>query len=109
MVVDGVNVPTVYGYPKATEAAFEAFLDVDFGTANAGDFNIVVTANGSNGSGGTPADGDIPKVTIYPNSYTATGEPTTDDKCRIEYTEATATTGPLIVTAPVVTIDTTGC
>lgn len=104
----GVPVPTVYGYPAATLAAFEAFLDVDFdGTgADLADFNFVETANGTNG---TTDAGAVSKVTIYPNSYTATGDSATDDKCRIEYTQATATTGPVIMTPPKVELFIEGC
>ena len=76
----GAPVPTVYGYPAATEAAFEAFLDVDFAdgtadvdgtpdTVDSKDFNIdTATAN---------------KAIIFPNSYLV------GDDCRIEYTAAT--------------------
>ncbi|MBB1275852.1 prepilin-type N-terminal cleavage/methylation domain-containing protein [Pseudoalteromonas sp. B28] len=108
VAVDTGNVAIVYGYPAATEAAFEAFLDVDFdGTgADLADFNLVVTANGTNGP--TNA-GSVPKVTIYPNSYTATGTPATDDECRIEYTEATASTGPVKITPPKVELFTDDC
>ena len=93
----GVAVPTVYGYPAATEEAFEAFLDVNFadGTPNAidsADFNLFVNDT---------------TVTIFPNSYTV--DATTVDDCRIEYTQATATTGPVVVTPPVITLVTTGC
>ena len=92
-----VLVPTVYGYPAATEEAFEAFLDVNFadGTPNAidsADFNLFVNDT---------------TVTIFPNSYTV--DATTVDDCRIEYTQATATTGPVVVTPPVITLVTTGC
>ena len=107
VVVDTGTVNTVYGYPKATSDDFEAFLDVDFDDSGAdlADFNLVVTANGTNG----PTTGSVSKVTIYPNSYTATGTPTTDDECRIEYTEATASTGPVKVTPPKVELFTDGC
>jgi len=108
VAVDTGNVAIVYGYPAATEAAFEAFLDVDFdGTgADIADFNFVETTNGTNG---TTDAGAVPKVTIYPNSYTATGDSATDDKCRIEYTQATATTGPVIVMPPKVELFIEGC
>ncbi len=77
----GVPVPTVYGYPAATLAAFEAFL---------ADFNLDDSA----------ADGTL---IIYPNSYVKT------DDCRIDYKEATATTGPVVVTPPVITLEIEGC
>jgi MSHA pilin protein MshA len=105
-VDSGANVPIVYGYPAATEAAFEAFLDVEFAADDTADFNLVETSNGTNG---TTDAGAVPKVTIYPNSYTATGDATTDDKCRIEYTQATATTGPVNVTPPKVELFIEGC
>ena len=86
----GVPVPTVYGYPAATLAAFEAFLDVSFATDDSADFNLDDSA----------ADGTL---IIYPNSYVKT------DDCRIDYKEATATTGPVVVTPPVITLEIEGC
>ena len=86
----GVPVPTVYGYPAATLAAFEAFLDVSFATDDSADFNLDDSA----------ADGTL---IIYPNSYVK------GDDCRIDYKQATATTGPVVVTPPVITLVTTGC
>ncbi|GEB69823.1 MSHA pilin protein MshA [Pseudoalteromonas carrageenovora] len=86
----GDAVPTVYGYPAATLSAFEAFLDVDFAADDSADFNLDDTA----------ADGTL---IIYPNSYVKT------DDCRIDYTQATATTGPVVVTPPTITLVTTGC
>jgi len=92
----GAAVDTVYGYPAATKAAFEAFLDVDFAddsvddTFDSKDFNIDDSA----------ADGTL---IIYPNSYVK------GDDCRIDYKQATATTGPVVVTPPVITLVTTGC
>ncbi len=86
----GVPVPTVYGYPAATLAAFEAFLDVSFATDDSADFNLDDSAT----------DGTL---IIYPNSYVK------GDDCRIDYKQATATTGPVVVTPPVITLVTTGC
>ena len=83
----GEDVAIVYGYPEASEAAFEAFLDVNFSPStapNEGDFNIDTTTDGT--------------AIIYPNSYES------DGTCIITYTEATSA----IVPATVV-IDTTGC
>ncbi|KHM50158.1 MSHA biogenesis protein MshA [Pseudoalteromonas distincta] len=85
-----VGVPTVYGYPAATEEAFEAFLDVSFATDDSADFNLDDSAT----------DGTL---IIYPNSYVK------GDDCRIDYKQATATTGPVVVTPPVITLVTTGC
>ncbi|WP_024589863.1 MULTISPECIES: prepilin-type N-terminal cleavage/methylation domain-containing protein [unclassified Pseudoalteromonas] len=88
----GDAVDTVYGYPAATLAAFEAFLDVSFAPSTApdtDDFNIDATTTGT--------------VIIYPNSYIA------DDECRIEYIQATATTGPVVVTPPTINIFTDEC
>ncbi|ALS34226.1 MSHA pilin protein MshA [Pseudoalteromonas translucida KMM 520] len=95
VAVDTGNVATVYGYPAATQAAFEAFLDVKFATDNTADFNLDDSAG----------DGTL---IIYPNSYVKT------DDCRIDYKQATAaatTTAPIktVVTAPVVTLVTDGC
>ncbi|MBQ4799469.1 prepilin-type N-terminal cleavage/methylation domain-containing protein [Pseudoalteromonas sp. MMG006] len=87
---DSVGVPTVYGYPAASEEAFKAFLDVSFATNDSADFNLDDTA----------ADGTL---IIYPNSYEKT------DECRIDYKQATATTGPVVVTPPTITLVTTGC
>ncbi|MBB1290109.1 prepilin-type N-terminal cleavage/methylation domain-containing protein [Pseudoalteromonas sp. SR43-6] len=99
----GDAVDTVYGYPAATEAAFEAFLDVDFAdgtadvdgtddTVDSKDFNIdTATAN---------------KAIIFPNSYLV------GDDCRIEYTAATNSgdaTSSVVVVPPVITLVTTGC
>ncbi|MBG9990066.1 MULTISPECIES: prepilin-type N-terminal cleavage/methylation domain-containing protein [Pseudoalteromonas] len=86
----GDAVDTVYGYPAATLAAFEAFLDVSFATDDSADFNLDDSA----------ADGTL---IIYPNSYVK------GDDCRIDYKQATATTGPVVVTPPVITLVTTGC
>ncbi|MBH0078110.1 prepilin-type N-terminal cleavage/methylation domain-containing protein [Pseudoalteromonas sp. NZS11] len=86
----GDAVDTVYGYPAATQAAFEAFLDVSFATDDSADFNLDDSA----------ADGTL---IIYPNSYVKT------DDCRIDYKEATATTGPVVVTPPVITLEIEGC
>ncbi|ASM48668.1 MSHA pilin protein MshA [Pseudoalteromonas espejiana DSM 9414] len=100
----GDAVATVYGYPAATEAAFEAFLDVDFAdgsadadgtadTVDSKDFNIDATT-----TAGT--------AVIYPNSYVA------GDNCRIEYTQAADAndgTPPVSVTPPTVTLITSGC
>ena len=86
----GDAVDTVYGYPAATLAAFEAFLDVSFATDDSADFNLDDSAT----------DGTL---IIYPNSYVKT------DDCRIDYKQATATTGPVVVTPPVITLVTTGC
>jgi MSHA pilin protein MshA len=86
----GDAVDTVYGYPAATKAAFEAFLDVSFATDDSADFNLDDSA----------ADGTL---IIYPNSYVKT------DDCRIDYKEATATTGPVVVTPPVITLEIEGC
>ncbi|MEL0633076.1 prepilin-type N-terminal cleavage/methylation domain-containing protein [Pseudoalteromonas carrageenovora] len=86
----GTPVPTVYGYPAASLAAFEAFLDVNFAVDDSADFNLDDTA----------ADGTL---IIYPNSYEKT------DECRIDYKQATATTGPVVVTPPTITLVTTGC
>ena len=36
----GDAVDTVYGYPAAKQAAFEAFLDVSFATDDSADFNL---------------------------------------------------------------------
>ncbi|MBQ4858372.1 prepilin-type N-terminal cleavage/methylation domain-containing protein [Pseudoalteromonas sp. MMG007] len=93
VTVDAETVNTVYGYPKATQDDFEAFLDVKFAADNTADFNLVV---------------DGTKVIIFPNSYKQ------GDDCRIEYTEATATTtttAPIktVVTAPGITLVTDGC
>ncbi|KTF16461.1 MAG: prepilin-type N-terminal cleavage/methylation domain-containing protein [Pseudoalteromonas sp.] len=89
----GDAVPTVYGYPAATLAAFEAFLDVDFAADDSADFNLVEVA----------ADD---KAIIFPNSYVQT------DDCRIEYTQAAdanSGTAPVKVTPPTITLVTTGC
>ncbi|MBB1442342.1 prepilin-type N-terminal cleavage/methylation domain-containing protein [Pseudoalteromonas sp. SG43-3] len=86
----GDAVDTVYGYPAATLAAFEAFLDVSFATDDSADFNLDDSAT----------DGTL---IIYPNSYVK------GDDCRIDYKQATATTGPVVVTPPVITLVTTGC
>ena len=98
-VDSGANVPIVYGYPAATEAAFEAFLDVEFAADDSADFNLVELA-----ATGTTGD----QVLIFPNSYVQT------DDCRIEYTQASATTTtttPIqtVVTPPTVTLITSGC
>ncbi|MEZ7490654.1 prepilin-type N-terminal cleavage/methylation domain-containing protein [Pseudoalteromonas distincta] len=96
----GAPVPTVYGYPAATKAAFEAFLDVDFAdnsaddTFDSKDFNIDTSTAGT--------------AIIYPNSYESSSD------CKITYVEASATTTtatPIqtIVTAPTVTLITSGC
>ena len=101
----GAAVDTVYGYPAATKAAFEAFLDVDFadGTANVDgtpdtvdskDFNIDTSTTGT--------------AIIYPNSYESSSD------CKITYVEASATTTtatPIqtIVTPATVTLITSGC
>ncbi|MDC9529716.1 prepilin-type N-terminal cleavage/methylation domain-containing protein [Pseudoalteromonas sp. Angola-7] len=92
-VDSGANVPIVYGYPAATEAAFEAFLDVEFAADDSADFNLVEVA----------AD---EKAIIFPNSYVQT------DDCRIEYTQAADAndgTPPVSVTPPTVTLITSGC
>ncbi|MEL0654932.1 prepilin-type N-terminal cleavage/methylation domain-containing protein [Pseudoalteromonas issachenkonii] len=86
----GDAVDTVYGYPAASSDAFKAFLDVSFATDDSADFNLDDSA----------ADGTL---IIYPNSYVKT------DDCRIDYKEATATTGPVVVTPPVITLVITGC
>ena len=86
----GDAVDTVYGYPAATLAAFEAFLDVSFATDDSADFNLDDSAT----------DGTL---IIYPNSYVK------GDDCRIDYKEATATTGPIVVTPPVITLEIEGC
>ncbi len=89
----GAAVDTVYGYPAATEAAFEAFLDVEFASDDSADFNLVAVA----------AD---EKAIIFPNSYVQT------DDCRIEYTQAADEndgTPPVSVTPPTVTLITSGC
>ncbi|ETJ48478.1 MULTISPECIES: prepilin-type N-terminal cleavage/methylation domain-containing protein [Pseudoalteromonas] len=89
----GAAVDTVYGYPAATEAAFEAFLDVEFASDDSADFNLVAVA----------AD---EKAIIFPNSYVQT------DDCRIEYTQAADAndgTPPVSVTPPTVTLITSGC
>ena len=89
----GDAVATVYGYPAATEAAFEAFLDVEFASDDSADFNLVAVA----------AD---EKAIIFPNSYVQT------DDCRIEYTQAADEndgTPPVSVTPPTVTLITSGC
>ncbi|MBH0039760.1 prepilin-type N-terminal cleavage/methylation domain-containing protein [Pseudoalteromonas sp. SWN166] len=89
----GDAVDTVYGYPAATQAAFEAFLDVSFAADDSADFNIVEIA----------AD---KKVIIFPNSYVQT------DLCRIEYTEASdanAGTPPVSVETPTIDTYLTGC
>ncbi|KPZ55786.1 prepilin-type N-terminal cleavage/methylation domain-containing protein [Pseudoalteromonas sp. P1-25] len=89
----GDAVATVYGYPAATEAAFEAFLDVTFSSDDSADFNLVEVA----------AD---EKAIIFPNSYVQT------DDCRIEYTQAAdanSGTPPVSVTPPTVTLITSGC
>ncbi|MBB1405588.1 prepilin-type N-terminal cleavage/methylation domain-containing protein [Pseudoalteromonas sp. SG44-5] len=95
VAVDTGDVATVYGYPAATQAAFEAFLDVKFAADNTADFNLVEITTDN-------------KVIIFPNSYVQA------DDCRIEYTQATAavtTTAPIktVVTAPIVTLVTDGC
>ena len=54
-VDSGADVSIVYGYPAATEAAFEAFLDVEFASDDSADFNLVAVA----------AD---EKAIIFPNS-----------------------------------------
>jgi MSHA pilin protein MshA len=91
-VDSGDAVPTVYGYPAATQDAFEAFLDVSFAADDSADFNLAVVGT---------------KVILFPNSYAQT------DDCRIEYTEATsaAETAPVrtVITPPVVTLVTEGC
>ncbi|MFY8327084.1 prepilin-type N-terminal cleavage/methylation domain-containing protein [Pseudoalteromonas sp. ZZD1] len=93
VVVDnGGNVATVYGYPEASLAAFEAFLDVDFEADDSGDFNLDDSGDGV--------------VIIYPNSYVSS------DDCRIEYTQAKDSndgTPPVKVVPPVVDIVLTGC
>lgn len=94
-VDSGADVSIVYGYPAATEAAFEAFLDVEFAADDSADFNLVAVA-------------DDEKAIIFPNSYVQT------DDCRIEYTQASATTTtttPIqtVVTPPTVTLITSGC
>ncbi|MBH0087437.1 prepilin-type N-terminal cleavage/methylation domain-containing protein [Pseudoalteromonas sp. NSLLW218] len=87
---NGENVSIIFGYPAATKAAFEAFLDVDFAdnsaddTFDSKDFNIDTSTAGT--------------AIIFPNSYIS------DDECRIEYTQATATTGPVVVTPPTINI-----
>jgi len=92
---NGEKVSIIYGYPAATKAAFEAFLDVDFAdnstddTFDSKDFNIDTSTAGT--------------AIIYPNSYVKT------DECRIDYKQATATTGPVVVTPPTITLVTTGC
>ena len=89
----GDAVATVYGYPAATEAAFEAFLDVTFASDDSADFNLVEVA----------AD---EKAIIFPNSYVQT------DDCRIEYTQASDEndgTPPVSVIPPTVTLITSGC
>ncbi|TMO80144.1 MSHA biogenesis protein MshA [Pseudoalteromonas sp. S3776] len=89
----GDAVATAYGYPAATEAAFEAFLDVTFASDDSADFNLVEVA----------AD---EKAIIFPNSYVQT------DDCRIEYTQASDEndgTPPVSVVPPTVTLITSGC
>ncbi|KPH62199.1 MSHA biogenesis protein MshA [Pseudoalteromonas porphyrae] len=91
----GAAVDTIYGYPAASTAAFEAFLDVDFATGDAGDFNLDDTTKAATGT-----------AIIFPNSYVST------DDCRIEYTQAKDSndgTPPVKVVAPVLTIILTGC
>ncbi|MEI8622688.1 prepilin-type N-terminal cleavage/methylation domain-containing protein [Pseudoalteromonas sp. B129b] len=93
----GDAVDTVYGYPAATLAAFEAFLDVSFAPSTApdtDDFNIDTSTAGT--------------AIIYPNSYESSSD------CKITYVEASATTTtatPIqtIVTPPTVTLITSGC
>ncbi|MBQ4832656.1 prepilin-type N-terminal cleavage/methylation domain-containing protein [Pseudoalteromonas sp. MMG010] len=96
VVVDTGNVDLVYGYPEATQAAFEAFLDVTFAADDSADFNIDDSATGS--------------LIIYPNSYVAT------DACRIDYSEATAVVNTdtdgnttTVVSPPTVVTTVSGC
>ncbi|GAA59741.1 MSHA pilin protein MshA [Pseudoalteromonas sp. BSi20652] len=93
---NGGVIPTVYGYPAATEVAFEAFLDVIISSSATPDidgFNIdEVTTAGT--------------VVIYPNNYVA------QDNCRIEYTQAeraNSNTHSVIITPPKITLVITGC
>jgi MSHA pilin protein MshA len=88
------DIATVYGYPAASAAAFNAFLDVNFATgseeANSEYFNLVVEQG---------------EVVIFPSGYSST------DGCRITYAPATGIALPdtTVVTPPAITLVTTGC
>lgn len=88
------DIATVYGYPAASLATFNAFLDVNFATPNEAPnseyFNLVVEQQ---------------QVIIFPIGYRST------DNCRINYAPATGVTLPdtTVVTPPTITLVTTGC
>jgi MSHA pilin protein MshA len=88
------DIATVYGYPAASVAAFNAFLDVNFATASEEPdseyFNLVAKPG---------------QIIIFPTGYSQT------DDCRISYTPATGIALPdtTVVTPPTITLTTTGC
>lgn len=94
-------IDVVYGYPAAETMA--AILDITQATASSTDVAEGIDWEVAVNSGGS-------KARIYPaGSYDGDTAFSSDTACYVEYTEATSSGNPAVVTPAAVTLTTTGC